>query len=139
MTTLGRVKLYNGVIPKSGKAVFSFSGVKLVHRSIAKDKSDYIIHQETGAAILAMPIGSDRSRALDYLAKHIDRLLEFDTEHQSYELYKEEQIPRMTKQERIEAERIPTEPIYKEPSYSDRGCVSKPKEKRTYDMRFIKW
>jgi len=134
-----RVKLYSGVMPKSGKAVFSFSGVKLVHRSTAKDKSDYIIHQETGAVILAMPIGSDRSRALDCLAKHIDRLLEFNTKHQSYELYKEEHLPRMTKQERIEAERTPAEPIYKEPSYSDRGCVSKPKEKRTYDMRFTRW
>ena len=92
-----RVKLYNGVIQKSGKAVFSFSGVKLVHRSIAKDKSDYIIHQETEAVILAMPIGSDRSRALDYLAKHIDRLLEFNTKHQSYELYKDEHLPRITK------------------------------------------
>ncbi len=134
-----RVKLYNGVVPKSGKAVFSFSGVKLVHRSIAKDKSDYIIHQETEAVILAMPIGSDRSRALDYLAKHIDRLLEFNTKHQSYELYKEEHLPRITKQERIEANRVVYEPIYKEPSYSNGSFDSNQKKKTTYDMRFIKW
>ena len=134
-----RVKLYNGVVQKSGKAVFSFSGVKLVHRSIAKDKSDYIIHQETEAVILAMPIGSDRSRALDYLAKHIDRLLEFNTKHQSYELYKEEHLPRMTKQERIEANRVPYEPIYKEPSYSNGSFDGNQKKKTTYDMRFIKW
>ncbi|MDB4681377.1 hypothetical protein OAE88_00555 [bacterium] len=135
----GRVRLYEGVINKSGKSVFSFSGVKLVHRSVKADKSDYIVHQETGAIMFAMPIGSERSRALDYLAKHIERLLAYNTEPTSYELYKQEQLPKMTKQQRIEAERVPHKPISKTPSYSDRGCVAKPKTKRTFDMRYAKW
>ena len=130
----GRVKLYQGVINKSGKSVFDFSGVRLVHRSVKADKSDYIVHQETGAVILAMPIGSERSRALDYLAKHINRLLEFDTEPQSYELYIPDKVIKQTKQQLKEAQNKQYEPLYKKPSYSDKGIT-----KTKYIIKEITW
>ncbi len=73
-------KLYEGTLPKSGASCFTFAGIKLVHRSIGKDRSDYLIHADTGAVIMTPPRKTDRAKILDYLASRIDELREFDKE-----------------------------------------------------------
>ena len=77
---------YEGVIPKSGASVFDFASHRLCHRSIKKDKSDYIIHIDTKTILLAMPIGSERSIALNYMAKNIDKIEHFISSPESYDI-----------------------------------------------------
>lgn len=68
---------YSGVIPKSGASVIEFAGIKLVHRSIKSDKSDYLVHQATGAIIRAYPMGTPRDKVLDDLANNLHTLKHF--------------------------------------------------------------
>ena len=80
------VRLYEKNIQKSGSSVFEFAGIKLVHRSIKADKSDFVVHSDTKAVIFAMPLGSERARALDYLANKIDLLRSFIDSPDGYEV-----------------------------------------------------
>ena len=113
-----KVKLYEGTIPSSGKSVIDFAGIKLCHRSVAKDKSDYLIHIETKAVIMAYPRKTDRSIVLENIAKNISTLNHFIDSLNSYELVSPDNFienkVKTTKRERIFT-------TYKEPSYSTSG------------------
>ena len=93
-----QVVFYEGVIPKSGLSVFEFGGRKFCHRSIKKDKSDYLVDVESKVTLMAYPLGSDRSLVLNHLAENIHKLEHYLRHPESYEvvsrkdLFKEEVI-----------------------------------------------
>jgi hypothetical protein len=132
MTTTGRVKLYEGVIPKSGKAVFEFAGIKLVHRSVGKDKSDYIVHQDSGAVIMTPPLKTERSKVLDILAGKIDVLRDFVSSIESYELYESESSVKKVVEVELDYSSSMTH-------YSDGSCVMPSRRKKSFVVKDIKW
>ena len=73
------VFLYNGVIPKSGKAIIEFGGIKLCHRSIKADKSDLLVHVESKIIIRSYLMKTDRSIILDDIANNIDNFTRSST------------------------------------------------------------
>jgi len=120
---------YEGVIPRSGKSVIEFAGIKLCHRSIKKDKSDLLVHIDSKIIVRAYPIGSDRSLVLDDLAKNIDKLEYFISHRDEFII---ESRPKITKSK----DNVPEVKYecYKEPSYSDKG-----RTKKSYNVGDIKW
>ena len=93
-----QVVFYEGVIPKSGKQVFEFGDRFFCHRSIKKDKSDYLVDVESKVILMAYPLGSDRSLVLNNLADNLHKLQHYLRHPESYEvvsrkdLFKEEVI-----------------------------------------------
>ncbi len=85
------IRQYNGVIPKSGKSVFPFGAEKFCHRSIKKDKSDYLIRIGDGAILRAYPIGTVREKVIEDLSQNIGKL------SQDYELVLDEPLVKVTK------------------------------------------
>ena len=81
-----KVWLYTGVVPKSGSQVIEFGGIKLVHRSVAKDKSDLLVHYDTRVVVRLYPKKTDRSIVLDDVAKNIDKLKRFILEPNRYDM-----------------------------------------------------
>ncbi len=77
MIGIKQVALYEGTIPQSGKQIIEFAGHKLCHRSIKKDKSDLLVHVDTGIIIRSHPMGTERSIVLDDLANNIKKLEHF--------------------------------------------------------------
>lgn len=144
------VRRYDGVIPKSGKAVIDFAGHKLVHRSIKKDKSDLLVHVASGIVLRAYPIGTDRSIVLDDMAKNIDKLYDFVNNPDDYEIVGSDAFDTSSKKkDKVEKEYD----TYKEPSYSRQGkfahlnqdtsCVtgscSSSSLKKTFNLKDAKW
>lgn len=86
MKTGIKVVSYEGVIPQSGKSVIEFSGHKLCHRSIKKDKSDLLVHIDTCAILRSYPIGTDRSIVLDDIANNVSLLQNLIDEPESYSI-----------------------------------------------------
>lgn len=86
MTGISQVVRYEGTIPQSGKSVVEFAGHKLCHRSIKKDKSDLLVHVDTGVIIRSYPMGSARSKVLNDLANNIDKLERFLDKPENYEV-----------------------------------------------------
>ncbi len=78
------VYLYEGVIPKSGKSVIEFGGIKCCHRSIKKDKCDLLVHVDSGIIIRSFPISTQRSQILDDMANHVDKLKHFISHPEAY-------------------------------------------------------
>ena len=130
------VKLYENIVPKSGKSVIDFAGIKLCHRSVAKDKSDYLVHIETKAVIMAYPRGTDRSIVLENIAKNIDALNHYIGQPQSYELVSPNEV---IKEDAKELES--TYSTYKKPSYSRSGNYSHLNKgsKKKYIVKDLKW
>ena len=120
-----RVKLFEGNIPKKSKGDFSFSGIDLFFRNTKKEC--LVIHKDSKAVVMALPSGSLQSVALDYLAKHYNRLLHFISEPTSCELYVEDKILKQTKQELSDALQSTIVPISKPIEYSTRGIFGKKK------------
>jgi len=87
-----KVWLYEGALPKGGKQVIEFSGIKLCHRSIAKDKSDLLVHIDTRVVVRSYPRNTDRSIVLDDIAKNIDKLKDFTLAPQSYDMVQQGQL-----------------------------------------------
>ena len=131
-----KVKLYEGTIPQGGKQVFTFGIHKLCHRSVAKDKSDYLVHIETKAVIMAYPLRTDRSIVLENIAKNIDTLNHFIEHAESYELVSPNEV---IKKDVKEPES--TYSAYKKPSYSRSGNYSHLNEgsKKKYIIKDLKW
>ena len=113
------VYLYDGVIPKSGKALVEFAGHKLVHRSIGKDKSDLLVHMETRIIIRAYPKGTDRSVILNDLAENIERLDYFLDNREEFEL---QERPKLLKIKDDDSDMVYT--TFEEPSYSRSGSYA---------------
>lgn len=130
------VVLYDGTIPKSGKQIIEFSGIKLCHRSIAKDKSDILVHVDSGIIVRAYPKKTDRSVILNDLANNIDKLNHFIEHPNSYKLI--ERIPNI----KLNELDVPREPIemtkYSDGSCVNASCSSKPKRK-VYRVKDSSW
>ena len=80
------VFVYTGVIPKSGKAIIEFGGIKLCHRSIKADKSDLLVHVESKTIVRSYPMKTDRGIILDDIANNIDRLKHFIEAPEAYKV-----------------------------------------------------
>ncbi len=80
------VRQYTGTVPASGKQVFVFGTEKFCHRSVAKDKSDYLVRVKDKAILRAYPIKTDRMVVIEDLAKNISQL------SQEYLLVEDEQV-----------------------------------------------
>jgi len=77
---------YQKNIPKSGKSVIDFAGHKLCHRNIKADKSDLLVHVESGIVLRSYPRDTDRSVVLNDMAKNIEKLDHFLDNTESYEI-----------------------------------------------------
>jgi len=77
---------YQKNIPKSGKSVIDFAGHKLCHRSIKADKSDLLVHIESGIVLRSYPRDTDRSVVLNDMAKNIEKLDHFLDNADDYEI-----------------------------------------------------
>ena len=75
---------YDGKIPASGKSLFRFGTEQYHHRSVAKE--NIIVHVATRVKVLALPKGYERTKALEAMAKHIDRLNSFIKAPRSYNI-----------------------------------------------------
>lgn len=141
------VFLYNGVIPKSGKAIIEFGGIKLCHRSIRADKSDLLVHVDTKIIVRSYPIKTDRGIVLDDIANNIDKLKHFIEAPEAYLL--EERVKLSKKEEDVS--NTPSN-ADKKPSYSRAGnyahlnddnpsCVTGcgRKEKKRFNVGEAKW
>ncbi len=71
------VYLYGKKVPKSGKSIIEFSGIKLCHRSIKADKSDVLVHVDSGIIARAYPIGTGRGVVIEDIANNLDKLKHF--------------------------------------------------------------
>ncbi len=78
-------------MPKSGQTVFPFGAEKFSHRSIKKEKSDYLVRLSDGAILRAYPIGTLREKVIEDLAQNIDKL------SLDYELVEDEPLVKVTK------------------------------------------
>jgi len=130
------VYLYEGVIPSSGKQVFTFGEHKLVHRSIKADKSDLLVDIDTRAVIMAYPMKTERSVVLNDVANKIDMLNHFKEHPNSYELIVKDKVIK-TKQNDSETQFK----TFKEPSYSRSGKFANLNKgvKKTYVLKDSKW
>jgi len=90
------VSKYMGVIPMSGKQVFTFGGFKLCHRSIKKDKCDYLLDTQTGAILRAYPIGTARVVVIEDFASRIDTFKDFILHPSNYEVIEREPLVKKT-------------------------------------------
>ena len=98
-----RVRLYEGNIPKSGKTFFSFGGINLSHLSKVVDKSDFLIHTDTGAIIRAYPTKTERAFVLDDIGNNIDKLKSFVDNVSDYELYSNAKKKEIDKEAELDA------------------------------------
>jgi len=80
------VYLYEGTLPKSGKQSVNFADHTLVHRSVAKDKSDLLVHLESRIIVRAYPMKTDRSIILNDLADNLETLEHFLANPDEYEV-----------------------------------------------------
>ena len=69
-----QVRKYSGNIPKSGLSVFQFGTEKFCHRSLKKDKTDYLVRLSDGAILRCYQIGTDRMKVLEDLGDNISKL-----------------------------------------------------------------
>ena len=122
------VYLYDGVIPKSGKALVEFAGHKLVHRSIAKDKSDLLVHISSGIIIRAYPAKTNRSVILNDLAENIERLDHFLDNREQYEI---QDRPKLLKVKDNDAD---VKYACSMTHYSDGSCVKPSQFKQEYKL-----
>ena len=132
------VYLYGKNIPKSGKSVFEFGGIKMCHRSIGADKSDLLVHIDTAAIIRSYPAKTDRSVVLDDMAQNLKILNHFIAHRESYSV---EERPKPEKKKDNDAD--VTYAMFKEPSYSRSGKFNHLNKdavvKKKYDIRKSKW
>ena len=130
------VYIYDGNLPKSGKTVIEFNGVKLVHRSVAKDKGDILVDLETKAIIRAYPKKTDRSKVLNDLAKNFNKLTYFISHPQEFSL---EERPKIQPKKDNDADVVYN--TFKEPSYSTSGSYNHLNKgsKKTYNQKEYQW
>lgn len=81
-----QVVKYNGHLAKSGKTVINFAGIELAHLSKKADKSDLLVHVNTGAILRSYPQDTNRSVILDDMASSIKLLDHFLDNPESYEV-----------------------------------------------------
>jgi len=132
-----KVTRYTGKIPKSGSSVFKFGTHMLCHRSIKADKCDLLVNIKDGMILHAYPIGTNRMKIVEDVAKNIGVLDDYAKHPENYELY--DLDPKLVNKQKGSEESV-TIPISMD-NYSDGSCV-KPKEneakplkkKRSFDM-----
>ena len=81
-----KVRLYQGHLAKSGKSIIEFGGHKLSHLSKVADKSDLLVHNETGVVLRAYPAKTDRAIVLDDLAGMVHVLEHYLKHQESFEI-----------------------------------------------------
>ena len=69
-----KVRRYSGTVPASGKQVFKFGTENFCHRSVAKDKVDYLVRVADKAILRCYPTNTDRLVIIEDLASNIESL-----------------------------------------------------------------
>lgn len=141
------VFLYNGVIPKSGKAIIEFGGIKLCHRSIKADKSDLLVHVESKIIVRSYPMKTDRSIILDDIANNIDKLKRFIEAPEAYKveervkLSKTKENAEYTPQKDFQGLSYSRSGIYAHLNGDNPSCVTGcgKKEKKIFNVGEAKW
>ncbi len=127
---------YGKNTPKSGKSVFDFASHKLCHRSVGVDKSDILVHIESGIIIRAYPKKTDRSVILDDMAENIEKLEHFLAHREQYIV---EDRPKIQKTKDIAVEKTYDVSM----SHYSNGESVKPKSnkqtKKIYDVTASSW
>jgi len=135
-----QVVFYEGTIPSGGKQVFEFGSRKFVHRSIKKDKSDYLLDQETKIILMAYPLGSNRSIVLNHLAENLHKLEHYIRNPESYEIVDKGVL--LQKKSKAAEEEVSYD-MEREPSYSRSGKFNHLNKdvvvKKKYNIKEAKW
>ncbi len=139
MTGKQIVYLYGKNIPKSGKSVFEFGGIKMCHRSIGADKCDILVHIDSGIVARAYPAKTERSVVLDDMADNIRLVEHFIRNTESYSI---EERPKKFKIKKDDEDKVYD--THKEPSYSRSGNyahLNKDADEPTkkYNQKDFKW
>jgi len=133
------VYLYGKNIPKSGKTVFEFGGIKMCHRSIGADKSDLLIHVDSKIVVRSYPAKTDRSVVLDDMAYNVKKIEHFLHHPESYDVQPKPDAVKIKKDDEDVVYDMP-----REPSYSRSGNyahLNKDADEpiKKYNMRNQKW
>ena len=106
------VYLYGKNIPKSGKTVFEFGGIKMCHRSIGADKSDLLIHVDSKIVVRSYPAKTDRSVVLDDMAYNVKKIEHFLHHPESYDVQPKPDAVKIKKDDEDVVYDMPREPSY---------------------------
>ena len=128
------VYLYGKHIPKSGKSVFEFSGIKMCHRSVVLDKCDLLVHIDSGIIIRSYPAKTDRSIVLNDMASNLLKVNHFIHHAESYSV---EERPKPQPKKDDDAD---VEYNISMTHYSDGSPVcTRVKEVKKYNQKDFRW
>jgi len=132
------VYLYGKNIPKSGKSVFEFGGMKMCHRSIGADKSDLLVHIDSKIIVRSYPAKTERSVVLDDMAYNIKKIEHFLHHPESYDV--------QPKPDAVKIKKDDEDVVYdthREPSYSRSGNYNHLNKdvavKKKYNQKEFRW
>jgi len=128
-----KVTRYTGKIPKSGSSVFKFGTHMLCHRSIKADKCDLLVNVKDGIILHAYPIGTNRMKIIEDVAKNIGVLDDYAKHPENYELY--DLDPKLVKKQKGSEESVIV-PISMD-IYSDGSCVVPREEPHVENLKKV--